>query len=145
MMLSSLYYIASETLLQLRSSTNPIYVQYCIFIYLKHVFICFWLCWVFVAVHRLSLVVLSRGSSLVCMGFSFWWLLLLQSTGSRMQGFAGRELTGCGAQAQLPRGTWNLPRPGIKPVSPALADRFLTTGPPGKSQYHMFNNKQPSV
>ena len=28
---------------------------------------------------------------------------------------------------------WDLPRPGIKPVSPALAGRFLTTGPPGKS------------
>ena len=28
---------------------------------------------------------------------------------------------------------WSLPRPGIKPVSPALAGRFLTTGPPGKS------------
>ena len=27
----------------------------------------------------------------------------------------------------------NLPRPGIEPVSPALASRFLTTGPPGKS------------
>ena len=26
---------------------------------------------------------------------------------------------------------WNLPRPGIKPVSTALA--FLTAGPPGKS------------
>ena len=30
-------------------------------------------------------------------------------------------------------GTWNLPGPGIKPMSPALADGFLTTGPPGKS------------
>ena len=29
----------------------------------------------------------------------------------------------------------NLPRPGIEPVSPALAGRFLTTGPPGKSMY----------
>ena len=28
---------------------------------------------------------------------------------------------------------WDLPRPGIKPVSPALAGGFLTTGPPGKS------------
>ena len=28
---------------------------------------------------------------------------------------------------------WDLPRPGIKPVSPALAGRFLTTVPPGKS------------
>ena len=25
------------------------------------------------------------------------------------------------------------PRPGIKPMSPALASGFLTTGPPGKS------------
>ena len=27
---------------------------------------------------------------------------------------------------------WNLPRSGIKPLSPALAGRFLTTKPPGK-------------
>ena len=26
------------------------------------------------------------------------------------------------------------PGPGIEPMSPVLADRFLTTGPPGKSQ-----------
>ena len=30
-------------------------------------------------------------------------------------------------------GTWNLPGPGIKPVSPALAGGFLSTVPPGKS------------
>ena len=28
-------------------------------------------------------------------------------------------------------GMWNVPRPGIEPVSPALADRFLSTVPPG--------------
>ena len=28
----------------------------------------------------------------------------------------------------------NLPRPGMEPMSPALAGRFLTTGPPGKSE-----------
>ena len=28
---------------------------------------------------------------------------------------------------------WNLPRPGIEPVSPALAGGFFTTEPPGKS------------
>ena len=28
---------------------------------------------------------------------------------------------------------WYLPRPGIEPVSPALAGGFFTTGPPGKS------------
>ena len=43
----------------------------------------FWLCWVFIAVHRLSLVAASGGcSSLPCVGFSLWWLLLW-STGSR--------------------------------------------------------------
>ena len=28
---------------------------------------------------------------------------------------------------------WDLPGPGIEPMSPALAGEFLTTGPPGKS------------
>ena len=28
---------------------------------------------------------------------------------------------------------WDLPGPGIEPVSPGLAGRFLTTAPPGKS------------
>ena len=30
---------------------------------------------------------------------------------------------------------WDLPGPGIEPVSPALAGRFLTTVPPGKPPY----------
>ena len=29
---------------------------------------------------------------------------------------------------------WDLPGQGLEPVSPALAGRFLTTEPPGKSQ-----------
>ena len=28
---------------------------------------------------------------------------------------------------------WDLPRPGLEPVSPALAGGLLTTAPPGKS------------
>ena len=44
----------------------------------------------------------------------------------------------CGARAQLLLGMWNLLRPGIEPVSPALAGGFLTTGPPGKSQLFSF-------
>ena len=28
---------------------------------------------------------------------------------------------------------WDLPGPGLEPVSPALAGRFSTTAPPGKS------------
>ena len=43
-----------------------------------------------------------------------------------------RRLSNCGSRAQLLHGTWNLPRPGHEPVSPALAGRFSTTAPPGK-------------
>ena len=39
----------------------------------------------------------------------------------------------------MPCGTWNLPGPEIEPVSPALAGRFLTTGPSGKPQYSLLN------
>ena len=47
-----------------------------------YLFIYLWLRWVFISARRLSLVVASGGySSLCCMGFSLWWLLLLQSTG----------------------------------------------------------------
>ena len=30
-----------------------------------------------------------------------------------------RRLSSCGSQAQLLRGMWDLPRPGLEPVSPA--------------------------
>ena len=43
-----------------------------------------------------------------------------------------RRLSSCGSRAQLLRGMWNLPRPGLEPVSPALAGGFSTTAPPGK-------------
>ena len=43
-----------------------------------------------------------------------------------------RRLSSCGARAQLLRGMWDLPRPGLEPTSPALAGGFLTTAPPGK-------------
>ena len=43
-----------------------------------------------------------------------------------------RRLSNCGSWAQLLRGTWDLPRPGLEPVSTALAGRFSTTAPPGK-------------
>ena len=36
------------------------------------------------------------------------------------------------------RGMWDLPRPVLEPVSPALADGFLTTAPPGKSLAFFF-------
>ena len=68
-----------------------------------------------------------------CGGFS------LQSTGSRHAGFSScgswaleLRLGGCGPWASLLRGMWDLPGPGLEPMSPALAGRFLTTAPPGK-------------
>ena len=55
------------------------------------------------------------------------WLLLLQSMGSRVQ---GQWLWLMGLVVPWPVGS---SRPGIKPVSPALAGGFPTTGPPWKS------------
>ena len=43
-----------------------------------------------------------------------------------------RRLSSCGSRAQLLCGMWDLPRPGLEPVSPALAGGFSTTAPPGK-------------
>ena len=35
-----------------------------------------------------------------------------------------RRLSNCGSRAQPLRGTWDLPRPGLEPVSPAPAGRL---------------------
>ena len=51
----------------------------------------------------------------------------MQSMGSR---HAGLVVVG--------HGMWNLPGPGLEPVSPALAGGFLTTGPPEKSEKLRF-------
>ena len=48
------------------------------------------------------------------------------------------RLSSCGSRAQLLRGMWDLPRPGLEPVSPALAGRFSTTAPPGKPSTLVF-------
>ena len=49
-----------------------------------------------------------------------------------------RRLSSCGSRAQLLYGMWDLPRPGLEPVSPALAGRFSTTAPPGKPCFQVF-------
>ena len=49
-----------------------------------------------------------------------------------------RRLGNCGSRAQSLRGMWDLPRPGLEPVSPALAGGFSTTAPPGKPILFFF-------
>ena len=82
-----------------------------------------------------------------CGGFS-----CCRAQGSRLAGFSscgsralermlsscdlqalGHRLSSCGARVQLLRGMWDLPGPGLEPVSPASAGGFLTTEPLGKS------------
>ena len=49
-----------------------------------------------------------------------------------------RRLSNCGSRAQLLRGMWDPPRPGLEPVCPALAGRFSTTAPPGKPRVNFL-------
>ena len=49
------------------------------------------------------------------------------------------RLRSCGAQAQPLCGMRDLPRPGMEPVSPALAGRIFTTQPPGRPDCLSFN------
>ena len=51
-----------------------------------------------------------------------------------------RRLSNCGSRAQLLRGMWDPPRPGLEPVSPALAGGLSTTAPPGKPSYIILTN-----
>ena len=82
---------------------------------------------------------------LPCAGFSLWWLLLLQSSVSRCVGLSScgsraleRRLSSCGTWAQLLHSIWDLPGPGLEPMSPALAGGFLTPVPPGKPLFYSF-------
>ena len=79
----------------------------------------------------------------IVQGFSSWWLLSLPSTGSRHNGFSSCDswVLALVSPVGVVHGLlaahcmWNLPRPGIKPVSPALAG---DTVPPGKSDDSVF-------
>ena len=97
------------------------------FFFLIFIFIYLWLCWVLVSVRGLSLVVASGDhSSSRCTGLTIAASLVAEH---RLQ---MHRLSNCGSRAQLLHGTWDPPRPGLEPVSPALAGRLSTTAPPGK-------------
>ena len=59
------------------------------------------------------------------------------AAGHRLQ---TRRLSNCGPRAQLLRGMRDLPRPGLEPVSPALAGRLSTTAPPGKPLHFSYKH-----
>ena len=92
----------------------------------------FWLCWVFISVRGLSscgeqgpLFIAVRGPLTIAAS------LVAEH---RLQ---TRRLSNCGSRAQLLCGMWDLHRPGLEPLSPALAGGFSTTAPPGKP-FHSF-------
>ena len=59
----------------------------------------------------------------------------VQAPDARALLVAAHGLSSCGAQAP---GRWNLPRLWIEPTSPALAGRFPSTPPRGKSKISLF-------
>ena len=81
-------------------------------------------------VHKLLVVVASLVEEL--------WLSDLRSCGSCV---LEHGLSSCGPQVKLPCDRWDLPRPVIEPLFPALAGRFLTTGLPGKSSTGGFKRQ----
>ena len=105
------------------------------FNFLIFFFLLVWLCWVIVAVEAFLwlwwaglLPVVERGLPIA--------VASLMAHGLRLGGFRSCSswalenwFSSCGTRALLFFGTWTLPRPGIKPVSPALAGGFLTTEP----------------
>ena len=110
--------------------------SYCYFL-IFYLFIYLWLRWVLAAARRLSFVAASGGCSLVAVRGLLTAMAPLAEEhrllGTQASGVAAHGLSSCGSQAQWLRGMWNLPEPGIEPMFPALAGRFLTTGPRGKS------------
>ena len=71
----------------------------------------------------------ARALVVAVRGLSSW------SSRARVQG-----LRSCGTWTSVVCGMCTLPGQGIKPVSPALAGRFLSTVPPGKSStWNIFN------
>ena len=79
---------------------------------------------------------LLEGFSLVASGgYSLVVVHGLLVTAAFFVDLGARASVSCGAWAWLSRSMWDLAGPGIEPVFPALAGRFLTTEPPGKSPF----------
>ena len=79
---------------------------------------------------RCCMLVFSSCSEQQLLSSCMWELLIVVASL-----VANYGLSSCGTQAYLPRGMWNFPGSGIKPVFPALAGGFLTIGSAGKSHF----------
>ena len=79
----------------------------------------------------------SLCSGFACCGAQAQWAYGPCGCGSGLSSYGSRalehKLCNCGTWAYLLHSMWDLPASGIEPVSLALQDGFLTTGPPGKS------------
>ena len=125
---TSSYYVSCKFLLISPDPTQAwphLNCKWCVIL----LFVYFWSRWVFAAAHRLSLVVVSQ-ATLRCPALT-----------SHSGGFSccGVHALGARASAVVTRGLlfawgmWNLPGPGIEPMSSALAGGLLATVQPGKS------------
>ena len=109
----------------------------------------FWPRWVSVAACGLPPAAVSRRPLLAAVRGPLTAVASLccgaRAPGARASAVVARGLSSCGAWAQLLRGLWDIPGPGLEPVSPALAGRFLTTAPPGKPPQQCFNQPRPCL
>ena len=97
-------------------------------------YVYFWLCWVFVYCARAFSSCGEQGPLFIAVRGP----LTIAASLAAEHRLQTRRLSNCGSRAQLVRGMWDLPRPGLEPVSPALAGRFSTTAPPGKPLLFLF-------
>ena len=100
-------------------------------------FMYFWQLWVFISVHGLSLVVVSKAySSLQWQGFSLQWLLLSRSTGPSACGISSCRTWAQSLCLRNLIAPWHVGSSRTRDWSyvPVLAGRFLSTGPSEKSR-----------
>ena len=99
----------------------------------------------FDAVHGLLIAVASHCSDFSCCGACALGTGASVAVARRLSSCGSwaleRRLSSCGAWALLLCSTWDLPGPGIEPVSLAPAGGFLTTAPPGKSFFNFCQQR----
>ena len=137
-------------------SLKPIFICICIYVQVLPVYRYI----SYIYTHKYSYISLLRYSAHI-MQFTYleymiqWfsvhsqsYVTILSSWASHCNGFSCCRAWALGLQASVvvahrlscpARSIWDLPRSGIKPMSTALAGRFLTTGPLGKPKHKGFS------